>query len=145
MERDEQNRKLAEWVFGRSLDGFGIFSRTGQRLRDRDFDSIEEAQRYIDAEDERLQLQHKSSAHGVQIQPCVKSHPNFYTSEEANALLLEKMAVQGWEIELSWSFRQKWSCVFMKTGYAVAYRRYDSDRKTAACEAARALIEGGSQ
>ena len=67
MTAKEKNAALAKWL-GLSLDGFGIFSAAGCRnysnaqcnysdvfdtrecsLRDRDFDSREEAQRYIDA------------------------------------------------------------------------------------------------
>lgn len=91
---EESNRKIAEALFGKSLDGFCICAESGYRIRDRDFDSREEAQRFIDSEDEQLQERDKSTAHGVNIQPCVKSHPNLYRDEAANAMLLEAMRAQ---------------------------------------------------
>lgn len=133
--REEKNRKLAEWLFGRNLDGFGIYSAQGSRIRERDFDSREEAQRYIDSEDERLQPPHKSSARGVNIQPCVKAHPDFYASESANALLLDKFP----EPEL-WLEDGLWYCQpnYMQDGpdtnpnYILSC---DADRKTCVAEA----------
>jgi len=97
-ERAANNRKIAEWLFGRSLDGFGIFSREGARLRERDFDSVEEAQAYIDREDERLTDTHKAAAHGVNIRPCTKSHPDFYSDEAASALIRDRLLRDGFSL-----------------------------------------------
>lgn len=138
MTKEEKNRKIAEALFGRSLDGFGIFAANGARLRERDFDSREEAQQYIDSEDERVPEAHKAAVYGVNIQPCIKAHPDFYKSEEANALLLDRIIEHNRKV--LGSLEEAWRHTGNRIGYFMAQNGI-SDRKTAIAEAFLKWIE----
>lgn len=87
----EIDRLIAEKVFGMNLAAFGIFDMSGYRLRDRDFDSREEAEAYVASEDERMPEAHKSTGK-IQILPCVRQHPNFSSDAYAAKQLRMKLA-----------------------------------------------------
>ncbi len=96
MDERKIDRQIAEKVFSMNLSAFGIFSKEGMRLRERDFESREDAQRYIDSEDERKAEIHKA---GVKIEPCVRRHPEYSTDPAASKQLREKLA-EKWDSTL---------------------------------------------
>lgn len=94
----ERDALIAEKIFGLDLSAFGIF-QAGMRIRERDFDTREEAQRYIDSEDERIPYEmHRSKSKGVTIEPCVRAHPAYSTSADASKQLLLRLRELGYEI-----------------------------------------------
>lgn len=128
----EKCRLVAEWLEpDRNLDGFAIYSSAGYRIRERDFDSREEAQQYIDRTDEGLNELHQSSANGVNIQPCVKSYPNFLRDEKANALAFDRLRHEGQKVATGNPFYELMRALELTT----------VDRKTAVVDAFIRFIE----
>lgn len=83
------NILIAERIFGVNPVAFAIYDRRGNRLRERDFDSIEEAQKYIDDTDDRQLPANKFTG---KIEQCVRDVPHYSTDPVASKQLREKLA-----------------------------------------------------
>ena len=125
-ERDENNRKLAEWL-GWTYREWKEFTQDGN---------------------ERFCRWEKPI--GCKLEWDFNYPPDFYTSEEANALLLEKMrrpllvsdwpGCEGWRVDIGVEELPR-DPYFPNASGGKPIGPTCTDRKTAICKAALALIE----